>query len=184
MPALSFSPQLVEPTLGKGAVVSPCGLYRFLLWRVWNLDRPRMLFIGINPSTADARVDDATVRRCIGFATREKCGGVELVNLFAFRSTSPLGIPDEPEPAESDAYVRAAVKRCEIVVAAFGDAVRKVRPCLRSRGSAREVFLREAADDEGRDLLCLGRTLDGWPRHPLFVTAEKLLEPWEVPCPS
>ena len=57
------------------AVLSACERYRFRLARVWDWKRPRMIFVMLNPSTADAATDDPTIRRCRGFAKRENCGG-------------------------------------------------------------------------------------------------------------
>lgn len=174
---------LIEPSLGAGAVISPCGRFRFLLWRIWarSAKQPRMLFVGINPSTADGRLDDPTVRRCAGFAQREKCGGFEIVNLFAERSTDPRALSGDPEPPESDAYIRAAIERCEIIVAAWGAASFKVSRAAKPLGGARETFVVSTAIEAGREILCLGTTHDGWPRHPLFVNRAKLLEPWVKP---
>lgn len=81
----------------RGAVISDDGRYRYRLWRTWAPELPRMAWIMLNPSTADAEVDDPTIRRCVGFAKREGCGGIEVVNLYAYRSTDPsvLGTVDE-----------------------------------------------------------------------------------------
>lgn len=70
------------------ALLSTCGLYRYWLSRTWG-DTPPLVVIGLNPSTADAMQDDPTIRRCIGFARREGCGGLMMLNLFAFRATDP-----------------------------------------------------------------------------------------------
>ena len=67
-----------------GAVV--VGPYRYLLWREWNAKLPRLLWILLNPSTADERVDDPTLRRVLGFSRSYGFGGLEVVNLFALRS--------------------------------------------------------------------------------------------------
>lgn len=72
----------------RGATISPCGRYRYDLWRRWDTG-PLLGFVMLNPSTADADVDDATVRRCIGFARREGCAGIVVRNLFCLRSPKP-----------------------------------------------------------------------------------------------
>jgi hypothetical protein len=75
--------------LGMGAEFSDCGTYRYALWRTWNALQPGVLFVGLNPSTADATTDDPTIRRCIGFAKRWGYGGITMANVFAYRATDP-----------------------------------------------------------------------------------------------
>jgi hypothetical protein len=140
---------------------------RFLLWRIWKRHADRMLFVCFNPSTADALTDDPTVRRLVGFAQREGCGGFELVNLISQRATDPSDVRAEPEPDLADAYIRDALTRCARVVAAWGrpSIKRDVTPLAIER----EAFVIVAAEDAGRELVCLGFTAEGLPRHPLFV---------------
>lgn len=66
--------------------------YRYLLWRMW--DEPSassnpLVWIMLNPSTADGTVDDPTIHRCISFAKRDGYTGIQVVNLFPFRTSSP-----------------------------------------------------------------------------------------------
>ena len=73
----------------KGAVISDCKRYRYRLWRIWNGSQSRLVFVMLNPSTADGEQDDPTIRKCVGFAERLGYGGIEVVNLFAWRATDP-----------------------------------------------------------------------------------------------
>jgi hypothetical protein len=73
---------------GNG-VMSPCGLYRYWLSRTWDPAKPTLVFVMLNPSTANALVDDPTIRKCVGFAKRAGYGAIEVVNLYAFRATKP-----------------------------------------------------------------------------------------------
>ena len=78
----------------RSAVISPDGLYRYRLDRWWGpesegMGSNRMPFMMLNPSTADADEDDRTIRRCIGFAHREGCNGITVVNIGAYRATDP-----------------------------------------------------------------------------------------------
>jgi hypothetical protein len=76
----------------KDAKLSDDKLYRYQLSRIWDETKPKVLFIMLNPSTADADVDDPTIRRVINFAKSWNYGGVYVVNLYAFRSTDPKGL--------------------------------------------------------------------------------------------
>ena len=105
-----------------GAAFSPCGRYRWHLARTWDADGSRVAFVALNPSTADATHDDPTIRRCIGFARRWGAGGVDVVNLYAFRATKPrdLFAADDPVGPDNDAWIDAVVARADRVVLAWG----------------------------------------------------------------
>jgi hypothetical protein len=95
-----------ESTGGKwpepGAVLSDCGTYRYSLTRLLpNLfakQGKHVVFVMLNPSTADASHDDPTIRRCKGFAGREWATLMSVVNLFGYRATRPgeLYLADDP----------------------------------------------------------------------------------------
>lgn len=148
----------------SSAVLSECGVYRYRLTRVWDADAPQACFVMLNPSTADATHDDPTIRRCLGFARSWRCGGIEVVNLFAFRATDPEALLDAADPIGpgNGDHIHEAAVRCRPVVAAWG-------AHAKARGRANYVAhgLRQA----GVVLKCLGVTKDGFPRHPLYVNA-------------
>jgi len=76
----------------RSAVISKCGRYRYLLTRKWGKRTDFATFVMLNPSTADGFRDDATIRKCIGFAKRWGFDGIQVVNLFAWRSRDPLDL--------------------------------------------------------------------------------------------
>lgn len=73
----------------KNALISECGTYRYWLTRVWDDKLRGLRFVMLNPSTADADIDDPTIRKCVGFAQRHGYGSIIVNNLFAFRATDP-----------------------------------------------------------------------------------------------
>jgi hypothetical protein len=139
------------------------GSYRYRLWRTVNPDaRPRrLLFLMLNPSTADADLDDPTLRRCIGFASLWGYRSLEVCNLFAYRATDPdmLVRVADPVGPHNDVHILAAAARAESIIAAWG-----TRGALGERAS--HIV---AAITRQRPLLCLGLTKGGTPRHPLYV---------------
>jgi hypothetical protein len=155
------------------AILSACGLYRYRLTRRW-ADRPTCGFIMLNPSTADASQDDPTIRRCIGFAKREHCGALIVVNLFAFRATKPAALLDAADPVGPNADHELL------------DAIAEVDgPLIAAWGSWAYINPR-AADITamiGRHCVCLGKTIDGHPRHPLYVKGDAPLIPLLEPTP-
>lgn len=155
-----------------GATISRCETYRYTLDRIWDASLPTALFIMLNPSTADASVDDPTIRRCIGFAKRMGCGSLTVVNLFALRSTDPDALAKHPDPVgpDNDMHIALALgKRLGCVIAAWG-----AHPSARTRAPAVAGLL--AA--HGWQVDCLGTTNAGAPRHPLYVRGDAPLIPW------
>lgn len=73
----------------KEALLSEDRKYRYILSRTWDEAKPAVLFIGLNPSTADEKSDDSTIRKCINYAKCWGYGKILMANLFAFRSTDP-----------------------------------------------------------------------------------------------
>jgi hypothetical protein len=154
--------------LDTGALFSPDRLYRYLLWRSWDRDKPICAFVGLNPSTADEVDNDPTIRRCIGFAKSWGYGSLWMLNAYAWRSTDPRALRTQGADAigpNNDLYLRQAALNCGLVVAAWGVHCDDVR----ERTVAR-VF-----EAEGKPLHVLGLSKAGKPRHPLRLRAD--LEP-------
>lgn len=157
------------------AVISDDGVYRYRLSRVWNDFRGRMAFVMLNPSTADAVFDDPTIRRCIGFAKREGFGGIEVVNLFAYRTSKPVHLLEAaaagidvrgPENFATIAVVFAE-PQTQCIVAAWGAGL---------AGRLPRLNIERVARDAAKPVYCLGRTKTGHPRHPLYLKTEQPLE--------
>lgn len=156
--------------------------YRYLLRRTWADTLPRIAFVMLNPSTADEAIEDATIRRCIGFARREGAGGLDVVNLFAYRTTYPreLAQADEPVGRDNDQYVEDALRGAKKVIVAWGDghASRAFQLVLSQR--ARSIEARLVASGA----LCFGLTRRGNPRHPVRLPTDKSLEIWTPVVPA
>lgn len=160
------------------AVMSDDGLYRYALTRSWepaDAEAPASViaFVMLNPSTADADADDATVRRCRAFAHGWSYTGLLVVNLFAWRARHPeelIRTPDAVGP-DNPRYLDSMLSSAsvETVVAAWG-----AMPIAVAHGNA---FRRRAAQ-LGRPLYTLGLTRDGHPRHPLYLPRTTALELW------
>ena len=148
------------------ARMSPDGRYRFLLTRRTSFGQKAVMFLMLNPSTADAVQDDPTIRRCINFAARWECGWLYVVNLSPLRATVPadlLRAGPEPEEVwlENVQTIRDTAARSDLVVAAWG-------AHGQAEGRAQRVL---AALDGNSEMHCLGTTRDGHPRHPLYLPA-------------
>jgi hypothetical protein len=160
--------QLFDTGKDSGAIFSPCRTWRYQLWRRWDPDKPTVLFIALNPSTADAEKLDPTCTRCMDFAKRWGFGTYLMCNLFGFRSTDPRGLATAADPVgpENDWHIQTAVESATTVVAAWG----------RHQGigeRAGEVLSMIPVAH------CLRVTKNGFPWHPLYVPGNtRLVEYW------
>ena len=147
----------------KDAVIDPTGLYRYSLCREWNTNTPRVAFIMLNPSRADATTDDPTLRRCISFAKSWGYGSLEVVNLFAYRASKPVELKKVTYPVgkENDRYLKEAVERADKIIVAWGN-----RGILNNRYKDVLNMLNGLG---GIQLYCLGTTKKSHPYHPLYV---------------
>lgn len=143
---------------------SPCGVYRYGLTRRW-AEGDSVLWIMLNPSTADADFLDPTIRRCVGFSTSWNYAGLEVANLFARRSTDPKVLYTDLDPVgpRNDDAIVQAVRRCRLVVIAWG-----AHGGLRDR----EAIVLRLLAGLGVEPICLGVTKNGHPRHPLYLRAD------------
>ena len=160
----------------RAAAISPCGIYRYSLTRTWG-SGPAMVFVMLNPSTADASADDPTVRRCIDFAKREGFSAMAVVNLTPYRATNPAELltADLGSEAARRASMPASIVHCagKVVVAwgAWGD---------RFPGLVKQMTDMLWIEDV-EELWCLGTTKSGQPRHPLYLKKTTPLERWGAP---
>ena len=162
-------------TVHGSAIVSDDELYRYSLARWWDNSKPRDLWIMCNPSKADASINDNTIVRCIGFSQRHGSGGLVVVNCYAYRATKPSVMwaaqadgTDIVGP-DCNAWLRAHLKvERGNVIAAWGAHPKPERVWQ----------IRELVKASGRELMCLGKTMGGQPRHPLMLANDTALRPF------
>lgn len=152
-----------------GAVLSDCGRYRYALDRgpfelpLGNPGGLTVLFIMLNPSTADAAEDDPTIRRCIGFARTWGYERLTVANLYGYRATKPADLwnADDPIGPDNDEHLVRLAREATRVVAAWGGDI--------GPEPGRDCQIIEMVP---RGLTCLGFTKSGRPRHPLYVKGD------------
>lgn len=160
-----------DATGSRGATIDATGTYRYHLWRAWG-EGPRLVWVMLNPSTADADIDDPTIRRVTSFTRREGYPGFEVVNLFGLRATDPSALWGHPDPVgpENDRHLLGACDKAAKVVVAWGvhgNSFGVVKDNVtRDRVVCRELRMM------GRAPYCLGVTKGGSPRHPLYVAGD------------
>ncbi len=153
--------------MNKTANISPCGKYRYMLGRIWDKSKRLVLYIGINPNTADDTIDNPTITRLIGFSKEFGYGGMIVVNLFAYRTPNPkdlLLVEDPVGPLNESSLLTFGVT-CDDVVFMWGDS-----PTLGRDKGVIEMF---------PNALCFGVSRAGNPKHPLYLKAGTSLQPFK-----
>ncbi|MGV6851542.1 MAG: DUF1643 domain-containing protein [bacterium] len=143
------------------AKFSECRTYRYALWRTWDNSKPYLMFVGLNPSTADETIDDPTLIRCINYAKSWGFGGVSMANLFAYRATKPNDMKAAKDPVgiDNNHWLKTLAGEAGLVVAAWGN-----------YGS----YLGRSAQVKKLlgDIYCLKLNKSGEPAHPLYQKAD------------
>lgn len=149
----------------NNAVFSECRNYRYELWRWWDESKSFVMFIGLNPSTANETNNDPTIRRCIGFAQKWGYGGLCMTNLFAIRTKDPKIMKRHLEPIgiDNDEHLIMISDKAGKIVAAWG-----IDGGYKNRDIEVISFI--------PNMYCLGITKHGFPKHPLFLSKDIKLE--------
>ena len=145
----------------KGAILSDDRQYRYSLWRIWDETKEPVVFIGLNPSTADESEDDSTIRRCIDFAESWGYGGIYMLNLFAYRTKEPKIMKSMDDPVGPDflKYFAAHVSLVSTVVVAWGNHGE-------FQDRANEVL---DLIMDNYNVRCFGLNKNKTPKHPLYL---------------
>lgn len=136
--------------------------YRYMLMRQWGSDKKNFVnFILLNPSTADEKMDDPTIKGCIKFAQNWGCDGLYVTNLFAFRATDPRDLKKTREPIGelNDKYLKEYAKKSKLVIFAWGNHGRYL-----GRSAIVAKMLSKICVPH-----CLKITKSGSPKHPLYI---------------
>jgi hypothetical protein len=163
----------LRTTLVDDAHFSADGSYRYWLTRAW-APSPWLNFICLNPSTADSKTDDATVRKLRAFARRWGFGGFCLTNLFAYRATHANDLRAAPDPVgpDNDRWLVKVASEASTIVVAWGAAPQRER-------AQRVLMLLESIRSQSQaGLWCLSLTRGGHPRHPLYLPGDTVMHPF------
>lgn len=162
-----------SPTQDGGAVFSACHRYRYLLYRRWKSNGGGTIsFVGLNPSTADAMKDDATIRRCVGFAKRWGYNRLFMLNLFAFRATKPCDMKRQRDPIgpHNRAYMKRYTGRAKMAVCCWG-----------VNADGFDGVLDDVWLAIKQPMYCSGVTRSGHPKHPGRLPNAATLRPFTRP---
>jgi hypothetical protein len=160
----------------NSAVISECGTYRYRLDRDVQPEGLVFAYFGINPSTADANLDDATVRKWRGYTIRN--GGRKFIvgNVFAFRSTDPKGLTSTDDPFGPDRFthLEQIIAEADVLVPCWGNLSKMPVELRDSPGALLKRLL-----SSGKGVMHFGVTESGQPKHPLMLGYETSpMIPW------
>ncbi len=107
----------------KEAEISSDGIYRYWLSRIWFPHKPYVCFVGLNPSIADADIDDPTIKKCVRYSLLWHYGGLVMVNLFAYRATKPRKMMTATSPVGplNDEFIKRFSKDAGLTIMAWGN---------------------------------------------------------------
>ncbi|MEP2668868.1 MAG: DUF1643 domain-containing protein [Cyclobacteriaceae bacterium] len=149
----------------RTATFSQDRTYRYVLTRIWNPDLSKVMFIGLNPSTANEDIDDPTIRRLINFANTFGFGGLYMLNLFALVTPYPNDLVQCDDPiGNNDEYLRVYKFKADKVVFAWGN----------FKVNGRDLIVSSMFEEA----YCLGVNNNGSPKHPLYLKADTKLVKW------
>ena len=150
----------------KGAEFSVFRTYRYALWRIWDEKLPLVLFIGLNPSTASADRDDATIRRVRTFSMRWGYGGFYMMNLFALVTPDPKELEKSGNPlGDNDGWIEEIYPKCGKIIFAWGDF---------SQAQERSKEVIQMFREKNIQPYALVINKNGSPRHPLYVKSDTI----------
>lgn len=158
----------MQKQIGAGALFNSDNTHRYYLWRIWNLQKPLVAFIGLNPSTANGSKNDNTIKKVIKVADYNGYGGLYMLNLFPLVSTDPTYLLNRTySMAENDEWIDKITKECKDVVFCWGS-------FKEAKTRAKQIIKRFPG------ALCFEVLKDGSPKHPLFCKDKTFLIPYKI----
>ena len=146
------------------ACFSKNGKYRYLLGRRISDSPRRLLFIMLNPSSADMTEDDPTIKKCSEIAKKSDFGILEVVNLYAFRAPKQTDLWQQKSPKgkDNDKYIRKSLESADRVILAWGSSIGQSKKRKRRAGKVMRMTIKATRKRPYH----LGLNQNGEPKHP------------------
>lgn len=149
----------------SGAEFSACGKMRFRLWRIWDESKPKAMFIGLNPSTANASNDDPTIRCVKAHSKRWGYGGIYMLNLYPFITPYPAELKISEGDEENLRHLRECAELCQVIICAWG-----AFPIAKPAGQQIISMFPQ--------VMAMKINADGSPHHPLYLPNKTIPIPY------
>ena len=161
----------IKDDINSEAIYSDCERYRYSLSRIWDSNRQNVLFVMLNPSTADEFKNDPTVERCERRARMLNFGAFCVCNIFAWRETNPHNLIKISNPIGKDnnLHILRATLSAKLVICAWG---------VHGKHLNRDKEVTKLLLDNNTKLYHLGLTKENHPKHPLYIPYSQEIIPW------
>ncbi|MEM1218258.1 MAG: DUF1643 domain-containing protein [Bacteroidota bacterium] len=166
-----MEPKLNIPaSFTRSVEISYCGKYRYMLGRTWDDQKDRLMYVGLNPSTADALQEDPTIRKCLHFAHQEGFGGFDILNIYAYRTPHPKELfkMQDPIGPKNSSFLKKYMERSSKVVLMWGTEAHQ--------HEAVQAFL----TNHSGPWYCFGENKDGSPRHVLYIAGHERIRELQI----
>jgi len=159
----------MTPDEHSGAIFSECRQYRYVLWRIWDEQKPMLMLIGLNPSKASDVDNDNTICKVCKVGRFNNYGGIYMLNLFAWITQYPQDLKRVADPSGHNGdYLNMYASKSKDVVFCWGNfkvAVEKAKQVTSMFNNA----------------LCFHHNRNGSPKHPLFCKDKTILIKFNYP---
>ena len=164
-----FAKHDVTPAINAGAEFSECGLYRYKLWRIWDESLPLVMYIGLNPSTANETSNDNTITKLCKISRHNGYGGFYMMNCYTYIATKPEKLIIDLDTNNKNNWLLKMIyeSHCKDVVFAWGNF-----PIVVQNGRDKEMIAMFPK------ALCLKINKNGSPKHPLYCKDDSVLIPY------
>ena len=161
----------IKDDINSEAIYSDCERYRYSLSRIWDSNRQNVLFVMLNPSTADEFKNDPTVERCERRARMLNFGAFCVCNIFAWRETNPHNLKkiSNPTGEDNNLHILRASFSANLVICAWG---------VHGKHLNRDKEVTKLLLDNNTKLYHLGLTKENHPKHPLYIPYSQEIIPW------
>lgn len=156
-----------------GAIFSEDRKYRYALSRIWDTEKQKIQFVGLNPSTASEYDNDATIKKLLKITRHNGFGGFYMTNLFGIVSKDPKVLLNHPDPiGDNDKYL---VHFKDVVAVVF---------CW---GNFKEAYANRNGSSRAEEVIdmfpphlrhCLLKNKSGSPKHPLYCYDTQTIHQW------
>ena len=161
----------IKDDINSEAIYSDCERYRYSLSRIWDSNKQNVLFVMLNPSTADEFKNDPTVERCERRARMLNFGAFCVCNIFAWRETNPYNLIKISNPIGEDnnLHILRASFSANLVICAWG---------VHGKHLNRDKEVTKLLLDNNTKLYHLGLTKENHPKHPQYIPYSQEIIPW------
>ena len=152
---------IIKNNILRNARFSNDKKHRYKLSRHWDLNKPQILYIMLNPSIGNESIDDPTIKRLLSFTRKFDYGGFFVGNLFTYITPNPKTLDTSIGLTNKNLNIlHNLVSKVDKVVYAWGNSIEEPNEFKKFISGP----------------MCFGKNLNGTPSHPLYLPSSSELE--------